>query len=389
MSSLGKGDIETVGPIDRIFSSYFMAGRLGRFPEEGNTDGFCSAWLGTPPFDARELMVWTAKAFTAIKSFFRDTSSDSFRFFMRAGPDNDGVGGGCLQNSIMLFVPEESELAKDLRGTVAHEIIHKYIGELKEQSGENRWYSEGLVVHYTRLLMFRARLFSASEFLDDVNRSVLRYWTNPLRNLPNDIDEERYWSDRNALVIPYDRGSLYFADVDAKIQAASRGKRSLDDVILELFERRIKGERLSRKSWLEALEKEIGPSAFTDFESIIIKGENFVPASNAFGDCFERVPMKLRVFELGFNDAASLLSPKKKVTGLVKGSAAERAGLQNGDIILSKVDLRSLRKNENLELSLKVRRGDETLQIEYLPRGESVDGYKWIRNSDVPEEKCR
>jgi hypothetical protein len=389
MSSLGEGDIDTIGPIDRIFSSYFMAGRLGRFPEEGNIDGFSSAWLGKPPFDAQELMVWTAKAYAAIKSYFQDTSSDPFRFFMRAGPDNDGVGGGCLQNSVMLFIPEESDLVKDVRGTAAHEIIHKYIGELKEHSRENRWYSEGLVVHYTRLLMFRAGLFSASEFLDDVNRSVLRYWTNPLRNLSKDIKEERYWSNRNAMVIPYDRGSLYFAFVDAKIRAASKGKRSLDDVVLELFARRAKGEPLSTKGWLEVLEKEIGSSARTDFDSIIVNGKNFTPASNAFGDGFKRVPIKLRVFELGFDDAASLLSPEKKVTGLVKGSAAERAGLQNGDIILSKVDLRSLRKNDNLELSLKVRRGEETLQIEYLPRGESVDGYKWIRNSDVPEEKCR
>jgi predicted metalloprotease with PDZ domain len=52
---------------------------------------------------------------------------------------------------------------------------------------------------------------------------------------------------------PYERGFLYFADCDARIREASKGKRKLDDVILELFARRNAGEKITQADWLDAL----------------------------------------------------------------------------------------------------------------------------------------
>lgn len=379
ITSLCEGDFQTAGPIEQVFSSYFMAGRLGRFPEKGNVNGFSSAWVGEPPFDAKEMMEWSAKAYAALKRFFRDTSPRRYRFFMRIGPDNNNVGGAGLYNSFMLFVPVEPELTQGARGTIAHEMTHNWVGHIEGSPGATFWFSEGLVVHYTRLLMFRAGLFSPDEFLEDANDTVVRYLTNPLRNLPNDSIEEHFWQDRNAQVVPYDRGSLYFAHVDAKIRTASNGKRSLDDVTLEMFDRRKNGETLTREMWLELLEKELGPSAIEEFESVIIRGEDFVPDSDAFGPLFKRIPAKLHVLDLGFDERKTLYSTEKQVVGLKKGSAAERAGLQNGDRILNKINMSELRRDEKLRLKLEVQRGDQKLEIEYLPHGKYIDGYRWIR----------
>lgn len=140
--------------------------------------------------------------------------------------------------------------------------------------------------------------------------------------------------------------------------------------------KRRKGEKTTKEMWLELLEKELSLSAHSGFDSIIIRGEDFIPDSDAFGPYFERVPAKLSVFELGFDEMKNLYSPEKRIAGLLKGSAADRAGLQNGDQILNKVDLNALRNGENRQLKLDVRRGNKTLEIEYLPRGQSVNGYK-------------
>jgi carboxypeptidase C (cathepsin A) len=261
ITSLGEGDFQAVCPIEQVFSSYFMAGPLGRFPDKGDRNGFSSTWVGEPPFDAGEMMEWSSRAYAALKNFFRDSSSEPYRFFMRIGPDNNGVGGAGLTNSFMLFVPVEQELTEGIRGTIAHEMTHNWVGHIEGPPGETFWFSEGLVVHYTRLLMFRAGLFSVDEFLEDANATVVRYLTNPLRNLPNDRIEELFWQDRNAQVVPYDRGSLYFAHTDAKIRRTSKGKRSLDDVVLEMFDRRKKGETLTKEMWLEHLQKDLGSSA--------------------------------------------------------------------------------------------------------------------------------
>ncbi len=378
VSSLGDGNIETTGPIDRLFQSWYIAGPVGRYPEESRDEGFSSAWLGVPPFDVQELMVWSDKAFKGLKSFFRDTSPASYRFFMRVGPADQGGGGTALYNSFMLYVPEEPELARDPRGTVFHEMTHKWVGGMEGAAGDVFWFSEGLTVHYTRAVMCRAGLCSAEKFIEDVNETVISFLTNPVRNMPNDEIAEKFWADRNAQRLPYQRGSLYFAYLDGRIRAASKGKRSLDDVILSLFERRTPEEPLTKEIFLEELKKELGPSAVEDFESIIIRGEDFIPDSDAFGHDFERIPIKYRVFELGFDERKSLYSPERRITGLVEDSAAERAGLQNGDLVLNKVNLEAVREDENLSIKLEVQRGDRTLSIEYLPRGESVGIYKWV-----------
>ncbi len=376
--SLGDGNFESICPIERIFQSWFIAGPLERFPEQGNINGFSSAWLGEAPFDARELMSWSSQAFTALKAFFRDESEDAYRFFMRIGPDYPGVGGTALYNSFMLYVATEPELVRDPRGTIFHEMTHKWVGEMEGQGGEAFWFTEGLTVHYTRVVMYRAGLCSAEEYLEDANGSVIRYFTSPRRNLPNARIGELFWEDQDAQRIPYDRGSLYFAHLDAEMRELTKGERSLDDLILSLFERRRKGEKLTLKLWLEELEKELGPSGVKEFNSIIIEGKEFVPHPDAFGKEFERVPAKLRQFELGF-DERSLRGKERRITGLVKGTAAERAGLQNGDLILNKVNLNEIKKDDSLPLRLRIRRGDKVFEVEYLPRGKEIDGYRWVR----------
>ena len=386
VTSLGDGDFETVGPIDRLFQSYYLAGPLGRYPEKGRKDGFSSAWLGEPPFDVQEVMAWSEKAHATLKSFFRDTSPAPYRFFMRVGPADAGGGGTALFNSFMLYVPVEPERARDPRATVFHEMTHKWVGGIEGPPGQSFWFSEGLTVHYTRLLMYRAGLCTSEEFLEDVNDTVRNFLTNPQRNMPNEDIEKNFWQDRNAQRLPYQRGSLYFAYVDGEIRAASSGERSLDDAVLSLFDRRTDENPLTKEILIEELKKELGPSAETDFQSIIIEGEDFIPGSDAFGPEFARVPKRLRPFELGFDERKSLYSSEKRITGLVSGSAAELAGLKNGDLVLNSIDINALRNDENLTVTIEVQRGDRTLAIEYLPRGESVDGFKWVRVQDAPKQ---
>ena len=383
-STIGDGDFEAIGTIEQVFQSFYITGPLGRFPEQGTVDGFSTAWLGTPDFDVRKLMAEAARSYSTLRSFFRDTVTPSYRFFMTVRADNFGVGGSALQDSFLLYIPEKAEYAKRARGTITHEMTHKWTGGMAGPAGETFWFSEGLTVYYTRLVMYRAGLFSADEYIEDANDTVSSYLTNPLRNLPNDQIEKHFWSDRNAQVIPYDRGSLYFAQVDAQIRAASGGKRSLDDVIRELFAKRDEDDNLTREMWLEALKKEIGPQALAEFESVIIKGGDLNLDAAAFGPEFTKVPAVFRKFELGFDEKALLAPAEKRISGLVGGSAAEQAGLKNGDLVLDPVDLLELKKNDRLLLRTRVQRGDQTLDIEYLPRGNPVPGFKWIPLPPAP-----
>ena len=380
LTSIGDGDAEAEGPAENVRQSFFIAGPVIRYPEKGDLKGFRAGCLGTPSFDAKKMMVWTAKTYEMLKSFFRDPSPEPFGFFLIAGEKHPGIGGTGLLNSFMLYVPDDPDFKGDPRATIAHEMIHHWVGGLEGAAGDNFWFSEGMTVRYTALLPYRAGLFTAREYLGDVNGTYARYMTNPLRNMPNDKITGLFWTDRNAQILPYDRGCLYFYQIDAQIRKASGGKRTFDDVILELFEQRKNGHPLTKEDVLAAVGKEIGRPAEPEFEAVVIRGETLNLDPDAFGPEFERAPKILRRFELGF-DENILGTNEKKVTGVVNGSAAERAGVKDGDIILNSVPLTELRSDDALLLKLNIRRGEKDLTIEYAPRGEAIEGAVWIPRS--------
>ena len=90
--------------------------------------------------------------------------------------------------------------------------------------------------------------------------------------------------------LPYARGSLYFADLDAQLRAASGGRRKLEDIVFPIFDRVRRGERVTQGDFVEALVRELGASARAQFEAVMVRGETLVPAANAFGPCFDRKP---------------------------------------------------------------------------------------------------
>lgn len=117
---------------------------------------------------------------------------------------------------------------------------------------------------------------------------------NPYRSTPNAelarIGFSAGVGEFSAQNVAYTRGMLYFADVDAKIRAATAGRRTLDDVILPLLARRRAGETITREDFVDALFRKLGPSARDNFEAVIVRGERVEPATRAFGPCVERKP---------------------------------------------------------------------------------------------------
>jgi predicted metalloprotease with PDZ domain len=296
-STNGEGDFELPIGTEELVQAYYMAGPLGRYAPADTLTGFRAYWLGQPAFDPRREMAWTSLVYEYLRPFYQDTTTLSYRVFLRAYP---GTGGGtALRNSFMLgTAPGSGDSAKTgPRGTLAHEMGHMWIGELSGGGpGGTTWFNEGLNVYYTRLLLLRSGLAPVSDYENDINKRARDYYTNPFKNVSADSIRKLGFStgvgSRSAQNVPYSRGSMYFADVDAKVRAATGGRRKLDDVILALFEQRRNGEEITQQKLLDALVNEIGPAARKEFEAVIIRGETIVPESGAFGPGFERRPIK-------------------------------------------------------------------------------------------------
>jgi hypothetical protein len=71
-----------------------------------------------------------------------------------------------------------------------------------------------------------------------------------------------------------------------------------------------------------------------------------------------------------------LVEPKRIICDLIPNSAAERAGLRNGDEITQPVPQDRIQGDQHALLTLKLLRDGQPLEITYLPRGKEVEAFQ-------------
>ena len=289
-TSFGDGDFELRGAPSDVMQGWIMAGPIGRFPAAGGARGFSAVWLGTPAFDPAAEMAWTAHMYAWLgKSYGYLRPLPDYRVFIRVG----ARGGTALGASFMAGAEARGAGAPAAgeadRETFTHEMGHLFVGGIDAPVGVQSWFSEGLNTYYTRLLPMRGGFSSVAEYGRAINADFTEYWNGAARNWSADSIARVGFRDDAVRHMPYMRSSLYFADLDSRIRARSRGRRTLDEVLRELFEARARGETIDHVRWIATVEREAGPDARAMFEGVILDGTTtLVPASDAFGPCFTR-----------------------------------------------------------------------------------------------------
>lgn len=227
VSSFGRGNVAPAATgAEPLGASFFMAGAVALYPATPPAAGFFSAWYGQPPFDLRQLMASEQTLYGYYETFFKRPSTAPYAVFMRENLVNAG-GGVSLGNNAFVTTFGPNTGRDQVTITLAHEMLHTFAGHLGGGL-ENSWYAEGLAVYYARLLALRAGQITPDQFLDDLNDTAGRYYTDAMIRTPNSEVAANFWRDTRIRVLPYDRGSMYFAVLDGQLRAASHGKTSLD-----------------------------------------------------------------------------------------------------------------------------------------------------------------
>ncbi|MBB5519562.1 M61 family metallopeptidase [Amphiplicatus metriothermophilus] len=293
-TTFGEGVFILEGPADGLRQGWYMAGPIERYPDKGDVGGFSAHWLGAFPFDARAEMAWAGEAYDYLAKFFRYLDpAPRYRVFMRLVETPPYGGGTALGDSFMLSRgparPEEIG-AEGPRDVFFHEMIHRWVGGIEGPQGVTSWFSEGLTTYYAALLPMRGGFESVDKYGERINALARAYYVNPARNWTAHEIVEVGFRDGTIRHRPYQLGALYFADLDARIRAASSGARTLHDFMHEIFVRREteEGFVFDHAAWKALVEAEIGDGAAAAFERIVLSGETIIPVSNAFGPCFER-----------------------------------------------------------------------------------------------------
>ncbi|MGW2056810.1 M61 family metallopeptidase [Streptomyces sp. NPDC001840] len=315
VSSLGEGTVVTTAKLERLTSSFYMAGQVSSWPESDAPRSAVMYWLTAPSFDTAAVARHVDRIYGAMSDLFADREP-GYRVFVRKHPYQGDGGTGFWRSFAFGYGPDQAPTVDSLSALLAHETAHTW-PRMDGRHGETAWYSEGTAEYYSLIVPYRKGIIPAEEFLRLLNEKIREYCTNPLHTLSNDAAEQLFWTDSRAQRIPYGRGLIYLLNVNAQLLAHSGGTRCLDDLVLEVLNRHRTGVTVDVQDWVDLVVRELGEQGRTDFEAMV-SGDELIPRPDALGEDFVRTEAGTRGTDLRFEFAS--LKPQQ-----LSGPVAESA----------------------------------------------------------------
>ena len=314
-----------------------------------------------------------------------------------------------------------SESYRTFLGLCSHEYFHTWnVKRIKpaalvpydlarENYTSQLWAFEGITSYYDDLALVRCGLVSQQEYLETLGRSV----TNLLRTLGRlkqtvaeaswDAWIKYYRQDENspnALVSYYLKGSLIALCLDLLIRSRTRGRKSLDDVMLALWQRYGQTGVGVPEDGLERLAEEIAGVRLRPFFDKALRSTDELPLKQWLATV--GLEMQLRPAE-GSGDKGGKPTRKSareltgravlgartaedsagvRLTHVLDGGAAQAAGLSAGDVLVAIGGLRTTARNLDKRLAqyppgartaVHAFRRDELLERMLVLQGAPVD----------------
>lgn len=285
----GKGDVVVAGPPSAMNEQWMLAGPAQTL-DRPRTPGFHAYLIGKPPFDAAETLAWADRAYGYLADSLRYLGTPEYNLLLRAldspsfstGTARTDGGGSLITVGNSL---DKQDLAS-IRNTIFHEMTHQWVGGF---DGGGVWFSEGLTTYFSAVLPCEAGLEPPEFCAAGVNEFATYYYKSEARNWSLDKINATVGRE-DVRRVPYGRGMLYFAQLNAQLQKKSGGKRNLQAALAPLFIARQQGKPLDLAAWEAMLQRELGAAAVSEFHHTVLDGDvTIVPPSDAFGPSLLRV----------------------------------------------------------------------------------------------------
>ncbi len=384
VSSFGLGDVNTTRYAEDVRNGFYLAGPLRQFPKTPPKYGFSAYGLGENDIDMGALFEWSAKEFEATRIAFAGARETTFRAFFRSYDGGPLDSGRADPNGILLYIAPvhgERDTILKTKSLMAHEVIHVFQPHLSD-GDEHQWFSEGSADYLAERIAFDADMITVNDYAANVDKLATAYYGNVRRNIPNTKIAEDMWKASESWMVPYSRGALYFADLDARVRTRSDGKITLVTMLRELGQRERLGKAHGSQQWRELVLRYAGLDGGRAYDAML-QGKTIIPVAGAFGPCMVAVVDKLGVADFLYRTA-----PRSNViTEVIAGSNAEKAGLRVGDRLAGNTYALPSFRDRDRPINLPIRRGGKTMTITYVPRTNGqVEARRWLKS---PATECR
>ncbi|HEU5041565.1 MAG TPA: PDZ domain-containing protein [Gemmatimonadales bacterium] len=369
----------------------FFVGRMDVDSQqvEGRWHRLATYPAGTMAGPARAL-IWDqiGKMMPPMSAVFQETPWQSYTTMMVFTQD---IGGGsALEHSNShLGIYNPGFIGNPLLASItAHEIFHAWNVKrmrpadmwpyLYDRAQETTWLwvSEGITDYYADLAMVRGGIVDSAQFLGLTMQKIGEVQEAPPTALEDASLSTWIGPTNGTRYLYYPKGSLAGLLLDVLIRDGSDNRRSLDDLMREVYRASFKqGRGFTPADWWRGASRLAGGRSFTEFNAKYIDGREPLPWSEVLPLAGLRLRTDtLREPRLGVS--SSLDSTGAIVIHeVVPGSPAEEAGVKPGDVLLSLGDVpvdnpdfglkfrERFGKSEGDSLPIHVRRGGETLTL--------------------------
>ncbi len=371
MPAVGRNTFEAAS-YDELVDHPFELGRFwrGEFKAAGITHEFVVAGA-LPSFDGERLLADTQRICEAEIAFWHGKPGkkgagrapfDRYVFMLNAV--DDSYGGLEHRASTALIasrrdLPRRGQALTDgyvrLLGLISHEYFHTWnvkrlkpaqfaqLDYTRENYTELLWFFEGFTSYYDDLFLVRSGLIDEARYFKLLGTTLTGVLGTPGRKVQSvaessfDAWVKYYRSDENtpnSTISYYTKGSLVALALDLALRAAGKGA-SLDHVMQQLWTQS-QGGPISEADILGVV-KALGGKRIADDLLAWVHGTDDLPLARLLdraGVLVKEEPVPGMAAALGLKLSEGPITGVQ-VKSVLRGSAAERAGLSAGDELLA------------------------------------------------------
>ncbi|MEO8575207.1 MAG: PDZ domain-containing protein [Gemmatimonadales bacterium] len=272
----------------------------------------------------------------------------------------------------------------------------------REQPTPLLWISEGVTDYYADITQVRGKVISPRSFYATTKGKI----DNTEDSAPTALED----ASLSAWVKPvngtediyYDKGSVAGLLLDIMIRDASDNKRSLDNVMRDLYETTYKrGRGFSNDDWWAAVSKAAGGQSFADFDERYIDGRMSFPYDSVLPLAGLKLLVERSVLpSLGVSTSAD--DEGLRVMQIVVGGAGSTAGIKLGDylVTIGGLDVSDALFQEKFNakygaalpggtIPVEVKRGTQRMTLNAPAKFNTVEGRRLIEVTNATPKAIR